>query len=206
MPSSLTKLQVWNLAIDVIRDTALQSTTDNAATARWLERNWQHTVETSLRAYPWGFATSLRELSADADTPPFGWSYFYTPPAGWLRILPITHYGERFGAPVPYEMLENRIATNEAAPLRVRIIMDKSSNPGVWDSLFTEMVRAKLALGMANKFTAKNKYIELASQLLRAATDQAEQIDAYEGSPQPVEAFDIIRARGQGVETLPWER
>lgn len=39
MPSSLTKLQVWNLAIDVIRDTALQSTTDNAATARWLERN-----------------------------------------------------------------------------------------------------------------------------------------------------------------------
>lgn len=206
MPSSLTKLQVWNLAIDVIRDTALQSLTDNAATARWLERNWPHAVETSLRAYPWGFATSMHKLSADADKPPFGWSYYYTPPAGWLRVLPITRYGERFGVPVPHEIIENRIATNEAAPLCVRLVMDKSSNPGVWDSLFVEMVRAKLALGMANKFTSKNKYIELASQLLRAATDQAEQIDAYEGSGQPVEAFDIIRSRGQGVETLSWER
>lgn len=205
MPSSLTKLQVWNLAIDVIRDTALQSTTDNAATARWLERNWQHTVETSLRAYPWGFAKSLRRLSAAADTPEFGWSYYYDLPAGWLRVLPITRYGERFGAPVPYEMVENRIATNEPAPLYVRLIMDKSANPGVWDSLFVEMVRAKLALGMANKFTAKNKYIELASQLLRAATDQAELIDAYESTAEPVETYDIIRARGQGVETL-WDR
>lgn len=206
MPSSLTKLQVWNLAIDVIRDTALQSTTDNAPTARWLERNWQHAVETSLRAYPWGFATRLLTLSADADTPAFGWSYYYTPPAGWLRILPITKYGERLGAPVPYELTENRIATNEPAPLYVRAIMDKSANPGVWDSLFVEMVRAKLALGMANKFTSKNKYIELASQMLSAAVEQAERIDAYEGAPEPIESFDIIRARGQGLSVLPWGR
>lgn len=204
MPSSLTKLQIWNLAIDVIRDTALQSTTDSTATARWLERNWQHTVETSLRAYPWGFAKQLSKLSADIDRPAFGWSYFYTPPAGWLRVLPITRYGARFGAPVPHEIIGNRIATNEGAPLCVRLIMDKSGNPGTWDSLFIEMVRAKLALGMANKFTAKNKYIEIASGLLAAATEQAEQIDAYEGSPEPIEAFDIIRARGQGSEYLPY--
>lgn len=206
MPSSMTKLQVWNLAIDVIRDTALQSTTDAASTARWLERNWQHTVETCLRAYPWGFAKQLVSLSADADKPDHGWSYFYTPPAGWLRILPITRYGERNGVPVRYEIVGNRIATDEPPPLRIRVIMDKTANPGEWDSLFVEMVRAKLALGMANKFTSKNKYIELASQLLAAATEQAERIDAYEGSAEPIEAFDIIRARGQGVEYLPWGR
>ena len=40
----------------------------------------------------------------------------------------------------------------------------------------------------------------------RVNTEQAERIDAYEGSPQPAETFDIIRARGQGVETLSWER
>lgn len=205
MPSSLTKLQIWNLAIDVIRDTALQSTTDSAATARWLERNWAHTVETSLRAYPWGFAKELHKLSADAAAPAFGWSYYYSLPAGWLRVLPITRYGERFGVPVPHELIGNKVATNEPAPLYVRLIMDKSANPGAWDSLFVDMVRAKLALGMANKFTSKNKYIELASQLLAAANEQAERIDAYEGSPEPVETFDIIRARGQGVETL-WDR
>lgn len=204
MPSSLTKLQVWNLAIDVIRDTALQTTTDSAATARWLERNWQHTVEASLRAYPWGFAKKLYRLSADADAPEFGWSYFYTPPPGWLRILPITRGGARDGRPVSYEMVENRIATDEPAPLCVRVILDKSGNPGVWDSLFVDMVRARLALGMANKFTSKARYIDQATALLTAAIEQAERIDAYEGTADPIESFDIIRAREQGVENLLW--
>jgi len=203
MPSSLTKLGVWNLAIDVIRDTALMTTTDASATARWLERNWEHTVVSTLRAYPWNFAKELRSLSADATAPEHGWLYYYTPPAGWLRLLPITRGGYRFGALVPHEIIGNKIATDEPAPLKVKLIMDKSSNPGVWDSLFVEMVRAKLALGMANKFTSKNRYIELASQLLKNATELAEQIDAFEGSAEPVEQFDIIRAREAGSLYLP---
>ena len=203
MPSSMTKLQVWNLAIDVIRDTALQTTSDSAATARWLDRNWQHAVESTLRAYPWNFAKELHELPADADTPPFKWLYYYSPPPGWMRILPITYDGSRFGALIPHEIIGQRIATNHPAPLKVSVIMDKSNNPGLWDSLFVEIVRCKLALGMANKFASKARYIEVASQLLAAATTQAEMIDAYEGTPEPAEAFDIIRARGMGMTTLP---
>jgi hypothetical protein len=203
MPSSLTKLGVWNLAIDVIKDTALQTTGDTAATARWLERNWQHIVETTLRAYPWNFAKELHELSADADTPPFKWSYFYSPPAGWLRVLPITQGGRRDGRIVPHELIGQRIAANYGPPLPVTLIMDKSSNPGEWDSLFTEMVRCKLALGMANKFTSKSKYIELASQMLNAATEQAEQIDAFEGTGEPIEQHDIILSRHATTPYLP---
>lgn len=203
MPSSMTKLQVWNLAIDVIRDTALQTTSDAAPTARWLDRNWQHTVETTLRAYTWNFAKEMHELPADDETPPFKWSYYYSPPPGWLRILPLTYDGSRYGAVIPHEIVGQKIATNQGAPLRVTVIMDKSSNPGLWDPLFVEIVRCKLALGMANKFASKARYIEVASQLLAAAVEQAEMIDAYEGTPEPPEAHDIIRARGMGTTYLP---
>ncbi len=203
MPSSMTKLQVWNLAIDVIKDTALQTTGDAAPTARWLDRNWQHTVETTLRSYPWNFAKEMHMLPAEAVAPAFKWSYFYQPPAGWLRALPMTYNGHRFGELIPHEVIGELIASNYGPPLPVIFIMDKSSNPGLWDSLFVEMVRCKLALGMANKFTSKNRYIEVASQLLAAATAQAEQIDAFEGSPEPVETFDIIRARSTSAEYLP---
>mgnify|MGYP006360737175 CR=1 FL=1 len=48
MPSSLTKLGVWNLALDLIKSTALQSSSDVAPEARWLERNWQHTISAAL--------------------------------------------------------------------------------------------------------------------------------------------------------------
>lgn len=202
MPSATTKLQVWNLAIDVIRDTALQTTGDQAATARWLDRNWQHAVESTLRAYPWNFAKELKELPADEERPPFKWAYYYSLPAGWKRVLPITYNGERHGNLVPHEIIGQRIATNHPAPLRVTLIMDKSSNPGLWDDLFVEIVRCKLALGMANKFPSKRAYVEIASQLLASAQAKAEEIDAFEGTAEPVEQFDILRAREGGVQYL----
>jgi hypothetical protein len=196
MPSGMTKLDVYNLAVDLIRDTALQSVQQAAPTARWLNRNFKHAVMTTLRAYPWNFAKQIVSLPADDEAPEAMWQNAFTPPAGWVRILPITSGGYRYGAPVPFEVVGGRIYTDASAPLKVRLIMDKSANPGVWDPLFVELVRCKLALGMANKFPGKSKYIELASQLLRSATDQAELIDAFEGTPEPVEQFDILRVRG----------
>lgn len=203
MPTALTKLGIWNLAIDVIRDNALMSTDEASPLARWLDRNWQHTVESSLRAYPWNFAKKQAKLSADADAPLFRWSYFYTPPPDWLRILPITERGERFGAPVPFEMLENRIATNHSAPLKLTYIKDASANTGAWDSLFVDLVRAKLALGMANRFTGKRQYVAEARDLLSEAMSKAEQVDAFEGTAEPVEQFDIERARTPGLTIIP---
>lgn len=196
MATGNTKVDVYNLAIDIIKDTALQSVGDSNATARWLNRNWNHAVRTTLRAYPWNFAKKFVSLSADATAPEHTWRYAYKKPPGTLRVLPIRRGGYRTGAPVQHEIVGDYIYTDEPAPLKVVVLIDKSSNPGEWDDLCTEIVRCKLALGMANKFTSKNKFIELASQMLQSATAQAELIDAYEGTPEPIEAFDIIRARG----------
>jgi hypothetical protein len=197
MPSALTKLEVWNLAIDIIKDTALQtSDLGTAATARWLERNWSHAVRTTLRSYPWNFAKELRSLSQDAVDPEHTWSKRYQLPPNWVRVLPFRRNGDRVGRPIPHEVVGNYIYTDESAPLRVPLIMDKSEEVSSWDPLFTEIIRCKLALGMANKFTSKNKFIELASQMLTTAQQQAEQIETFEGSAEPAEQFDILRVRG----------
>lgn len=196
MPSGLTKTQVCNLALDLIRSSPIASFDDPTSTeGRWLGRNYDHAAHTLMRAYPWNFAKEFRTIPADADAPPFKWGYSYSLPAGWARVLPVSRYGARYGDPVPHEIVGSKVYTNEPAPLYCVLIMDKSSNPGVWDDLFVEMMRCTLALGMANKFTGKSKYVEIASQLLAAATAKAEEIDAFEGTPEPAEAFDIIRAR-----------
>lgn len=195
MPSGLTKVEVFNLALDLVKEVPIINENDPKATARWLVRNFDHTARVAIRSYPWNCAKEFREIPADVTAPAFKWRYAYTMPAGALRPLPITRYGERHGDQVPHEVVKNKIYTNEPAPLRVILIMDVTANPGAWDDLLVEYVRCALALGMANKFTSKAKYIELASQLLNAAKEQAELIDAYEGSPEPVESFDIIRAR-----------
>jgi hypothetical protein len=195
VPSSQTKLNVWNLALDLISETALQSPTEDSAAGRWLTREWDHVVATLLRSYVWGFAKQRFSISADATNPPFKWSYRYKMPAGTIRVLPITRYGDRTGAPVVHEIVGDYIETNEPAPLYVTCIMDYSNNPGKWDALFTEMVRCTLAVGMANKFPGKVKYIDRAERALMRAQLKAEEIEALEGSAEPTEEANIIRAR-----------
>lgn len=194
MPTSLTKLGIWNLAIDVIKDTAIQTTQDDTAAAKWLARNYDMIVEANLRSYNWNFARAYHKLNAASATPPFRWSYAYKLPNGWLRLLPIEQYGRRGGAIVQHEVVGQYVYTDEPAPLYVRCIMNVT-NPGQWDSLFVRLVVADLALGMANKFTGKNKFIELASGLLREAREMAEAIDTFEGSAEPIEQHDVLRVR-----------
>jgi hypothetical protein len=205
MPSGLTKTQVCNLALDLIRASPLVNFDDpTSPEGRWVSRNFDHAAHTLMRAYPWNFAKEYRTIAADATAPAFKWGYSYSLPAGWARVLPISRYGARYGDVVPHEIVQNKVYTNEPAPLYVILIMDMSSNPGAWDDLFVEMMRCTLALGMANKFTGKSKHIELASQLLAQATAKAEEIDAFEGTPEPAEAFDIIRVRGGDEYTQTW--
>ncbi len=196
MPSGMTKVEIFNLALDLVKEPPVVSTDDPKATARFLTRNFDHTARTALRSYPWNCAKELVEISADAAKPAFKWAYAYTIPAGTLRILPITYNGFRFGTPVPHEIVGDKILTDKGAPLHVVRIKDIVDNPGLWDDLLVEYVRCSLALGMANKFSSKSKYVELASQLLNAAKEQAETIDAYEGTPEPAQVYDIIAVRG----------
>ena len=195
MPTSQTKIDIWNLALDIVRETALQTTTESTPTARWLERNNSHAVEVTLRSYVWGFAKKRFEIAADATAPLFKWSYRYKIPAGAVRVLPVMSGGYRQGRPVPTEIVGGYIETDYAAPLPVTCIMDKSANPGEWDALFVEIVRCALAWGMANKFTGKSQFIDRAEKMLRAAQEKAEQIEAFESPAEPTEEYDILRAR-----------
>jgi hypothetical protein len=204
MPTSQTKLTVWNLALDIVRETALQSPTQDAPTARWLERNYSHAVETTLRSYVWGFAKEKVALPADATAPAFGWSYRYKLPPGTIRVLPIRENGARLGRPVAYEIVGDYIETNHGAPLNITVIKDVSANPGRWDALFVEIVRCKLALGMANKFTGKAQFVDRAQRMLVEAQERAEQIEAFESPAEPTEEFDILRVRGEGYDGGGW--
>lgn len=192
-----TKVEVYNLAIDIIKDTALQTETDNTATARWLTRNFEQTVQSTLRAYTWNFAKEFMSLSAETTPPAFKWRYSYKKNRRVMRVIPPTYDGSKRGRPIQHEVVGEFIYTDQAPPFRFIAIVDVQ-DPSKWDPLFTEMVRCKLALGMANKFTSKNKFIELASQMLAAAKEEAELIDTLEGSAEEPEQFDILRVRGGG--------
>lgn len=194
MPSILTKSGIWNLALDTIREAAVQDQLTNSAPIKWLNRNYEHARDVLLRSYVWNFAIEYHELNEIATTGwNGGWDYKYGLPNNWLRVLPFTEYGERRNRTIPHVVRGNYLYTHHT-PARVSLIM-RVEEEGMFDPLFVEALAAKLALGMANKFTGKNKYIELAGNMLNNAVAKAEEIDTLEGSAEPIENYDIIDAR-----------
>lgn len=196
MPSILTKSGIWNLALDTIREAPVQDQLTNSAPIKWLNRNYEHARDVLLRSYVWNFAIEFHDLNQVATSSTAwlgGWDYKFGLPNNWLRVLPFTEYGERRNRTISHKIAGGFLYANHSIA-RVSLVM-RVENEGMFDPLFVEALAAKLALGMANKFTGKNKYIELAGNMLSNAVAKAEEIDTLEGSAEPLEHFDIIDVR-----------
>lgn len=199
MPTSLTLVNLYNMALDIVVEQPISTTTDNSPFARWLNRNFTPTVEAALRQQPWNFACEMHQLSQDPVKPSFRWHRQFSLPPDWLRVLPLTDNGYRNGYPVPHEVKRNKLLTNASSPLRVELVMNVQ-NPGEWDPLFATMIAARLATGLAHRFTGKTSFVDKAQGIAKEAYESAEEINAFEGSLMPVEQHDIIRARGGGSQ------
>lgn len=195
MPTSQTPVTIYNMALDIVVEAPISTIADNSPYARWLNRNFVPTVEAALRQNPWNFAVEAFELSADTVRPNFRWRRQFALPPGWLRVLPLSYRGDRGGAPIPHEVKRNKLLTNADAPLRVELVMNVQ-DPGEWDPLFATMIAARLAAGLAHRFTGKTTFLDRAEKIAADAFETAAEINAFEGSYEPAEQFDIIRVRG----------
>ena len=193
MPTGYTILTLKNAALDGIGELPLAPGETNVY-ARWLNRNYEHAVRSALRANPWNFAVELHQLNRSLDEPAFRWAYYHDLPPGWLRVLPFTQYGHGRGKPIEYAVFGDRIATNYDSDHFVPLVMDRQ-DPGTWDALFADYIVARLANGMAHRFTGKSSFVQLTENAMQNAMETAAEINAFEGSPEPVEQYDIIRVR-----------
>lgn len=195
---ALTKTDICNQTLDVLSQSATLNATDLAggatAEARWFNRNYDTTLQATLRADVWSFAKDLTTLTADATAPAFDWSYRFELPDSWLRLLPLTEGGILFGAPVPYERVARFIHTNLEGPIKVRGIQ-LIEDPNAWDVDFIEVFTSRMAMKYAMKLTGKVNYLQIAQNAFDMAYDTARMVGAIEDYPVPVEEHDILRVR-----------
>jgi hypothetical protein len=194
MPTSQTNVTVANRALDIISEFPMATWDDTSVYGRWIRRNFAWTVESALRQQPWNFATNLCQLSA-GTTPAYRWKYSYALPNGWVRVLPPTVDGNRNGPALPYQIARNLLLMDEPGPRNVEVVIS-DQNPGAWDPLFADMIAARLAVGLAHRFTAKNSFVDFAKTAAQEAYEAAELINAFEGTIPTVDQHDIIRVRG----------
>lgn len=194
MPSTAARIDIYNMALDLLEERSSTSVTDGEPTTEWLNRNYPTARDAELRKHPWNFAIARTSISADTAAPAFDWTYAYTMPSGWLAALPPTVNGRQNTAPIPYELEGDKILTNQSAPLKLRYIQ-QITNEGLFDPLFVEALTAKLAFKMAHWLTGKTSFAERALETYRESITNARLSDALESTFPDAYADDVIAIR-----------
>lgn len=200
MPNTLSKTEICNLALDYLDEAPITDfDTDTSARVRFLRRNFWPVAWGLMRKHPWNFAMRRVQLAAAGTAPLFGWTYAYDFPANCLRILPLTCDGTNNADPVDYKVEGTQILTNMPAPLNVqylyRIDDTHGGGTGAFDQQFVDVLAATLAQRIAHFVTGKQSYVQLLGQMASGLLQEAQMIDALEGSPDdPIDDF-WIKAR-----------
>lgn len=159
MGSQQTKIQIWNMALDVLREQPLSSVDDTTATALWMKRNYDQQRDYLMERYLWKFALNRVELPADSTAPAWQWDYRYLLPTDSLRYVPPTYNGEWNGTPIPFEEESGYLLCDTPGPLRLRYIK-RTTNEGLFSNGFCESLSLRLAFRMAHWMTGKQSMMQ----------------------------------------------
>jgi hypothetical protein len=102
MGSVLSQTDIYNVALDMLRERPITSLSDGRPQTDWLNRNWAGTRDALLRAHTWNFAITRASLAASSTAPAFGWDVAYDVEPDHLRLLPLRTGGELNGRPIPH--------------------------------------------------------------------------------------------------------
>lgn len=170
MGSLQTKIQIWNMTLDILKEQPLASVSDAKATALWLARNYDQQRDFLMESMLWKFALTRASIAADGTAPSWGWTYQYTAPTDCMRIIPPTYQGKWMGTPIPYESENSKIMMNVAGPLYLRYIT-RITNEGLFTNGFVEMLSLRLARKLAHWMTGKASMIEAIDKQLQETVD-----------------------------------
>lgn len=191
-------ISIANIALDLLEEEPIVTADDNRAVVRWMTRNFVPIRDAMLRAHPWNFATRRTTLTRLEDAPAYGWASGYTKPSDCLRILPLT--GDyHTGSEVPYTLEGQTILSNGTSDIRLlyikRVVDDSEMDP-----IFVQALGATIAARAANFITGKQSYAKYCEELAARLTQQAQMVDALEGTPYNAQGEDWINARSGSVE------
>ncbi len=187
-----------NDALAQIGASRIDAIDDGSINANHCQTLYPELRRSLLRAHYWNFAATRVELALDAIPPIFEYTYSYTLPADFLRI--VQYNGNQIGTPTStamawswgywrwnqwYRIESDHLLSNDAQAFIVYI--KDEINPDIWDSLFYQTVSTWLASKLASAITKDTKK---ASELLAMANNLLLPMSqAVDGQDNPTSPF-----------------
>lgn len=146
-----TKLTVFNDALLLLAQPALQDTEDAGEDGDYLRAAWQPAVEFCHERTAWDHAITRWQCARLAAVPTNGYSYYYAVPSDSLRILSVSETGEVDDDLIRYQIEGGKIATSAQSVHITYVSSDAMNSPGRWSQSFAYFVACTMAAKVAPK-------------------------------------------------------
>lgn len=172
-----SEVEICNRALQKLGAKRIVSLSDDSVNARACNNAYTVLRDAELRAHPWNFAITRIQLAADSTAPAFGRARAFTLPSDCLRILP--PYPEQNINDLDWIVEGRKIYSNDSAPLNIRYIY-RVTDPNEMDSLFRELLSARMADELCEEITQSNTKKEQLARDYRKNLLEARRSNAIE--------------------------
>jgi hypothetical protein len=188
--STVTVLQIYNLALMAIGAAPLVATTDVSVQADVVRAWYPFCRDSLLRSHPWNFAEKRTTLTpVVGTTPTMDYAYFFDLPSDCLKLRKLSDEA----VDSPYKVEGRRIACDD--PSISILYTYRITDPTYFDPIFVDCLVAMLASKIAYPIR-KDLSIEKTKELIfQAILSNAKAVDAQEGTADSTQSNDLLIVR-----------
>ena len=166
-------VDICNGALNQLGASTILTLTEDSKNARLCNARYTQVRDSLFRSHLWNCLTKRVELAKDTEVPSWGFSYQFTLPADWLRVVTILNYD------YDYKVEGRKILANHGT-LKIQYIA-RIEDPNQYDELLRETISASLAADIAYAITSSNPTTQNMYNLFQEKLREARFVDATEG-------------------------
>jgi hypothetical protein len=172
MGSTLSELNIKNLALAKVGDYYINSTSEESKAAREVNRVYEPSRDFLLRSFNWSFAITRIELAQLGTDPDFEYDYQYQLPSDYLKMVKL------YSTTSNYSIEGQKILTSDDE-LYLKYV-SRVEDPTFFDPIFLEALVLKMAIDLAIPLANNRTLKETLMVEYQAVIRQARMVDAFE--------------------------
>ncbi len=175
-----TEVSICSNALRRLGDDPITSLTDDTERARLCNAFYIPSRDQVLRSHPWNFAITRATLAKLSDTPAYEYSYQYALPNDpyCLRVLEMQYKDYIFK--IEHYASQGRVLLTNESTAKILYIA-KVTDTAQFDSMFVDVLTAKLAVDLAYPVTNSVKLQDQMQRLFQQKLSEARSVDGQEG-------------------------
>lgn len=192
MSTANSPVSICSNALLMLGAQPINDFTEKNDRARLVSNLYDGVRDSLLREHIWSCAVKRALLAPDTDSPPFDYSYSFTLPADFMRVISIGEDGE-----MPDYKIEGRQLLANVKSLKLRYVF-QNTDVTTYDSILINLLELAMAAKIAYAITQSTSMAQYRLQEYQLALRTAKAINGQEYPPQTFGTSLLLESRLHG--------